>query len=139
MRDSAPALRPAAVIAFIIGFLVLRAALFAVTTAGEYALYREYAIGVRDTSLADLHRDRDIEYPPLATLFGVAVLFVADHLPPGVEHLTALRPETTLGVDHARYEVALGLVLFAVDVACLLLVHSIARRIYPDDLSLIHI
>ena len=42
-------------------------------------------------------------------------------------------PETTLGVDHARYEVALGLVLFAVDVACLLLVYSIARRIYPND------
>jgi hypothetical protein len=139
MRDSAPAPRPAAVITFIIGFLVLRAALFAVTTAGEFALYREYAIQARETSLADLHRDRDIEYPPLATLFGVAVLFVADHLPLGVEHLTALRPETTLGVDHARYEVALGLVLFAVDVACLLLVHFIARRIFPDDSPRTHL
>ena len=106
MHDSATSLRPAALAAFIVGFLVIRAALFAVTTAGEFALYRDYAIQARDTSLAELHRARDIEYPPLATLFGVGVLFVADHLPDGVERLTVLRPETTLGVDHARYEVA---------------------------------
>ena len=139
MRDSAPAPRPAAVVAFIIGFLVLRAVLFAVTTAGEFALYREYAIQARDTSLADLHRDRDIEYPPLATLFGVGVLSVADHLPGGVEQLTALRPEKTRGVDSARYEVALGLVLFVVDVGCLLLVRFVARRIYPDDTTRTHL
>jgi hypothetical protein len=139
MHDTLTSIRPAALAAFIVGFLVIRAALFAVTTAGEFALYRDYAIQARDTSLAELHRARDIEYPPLATLFGVGVLFVADHLPVGVERLTVLRPETTLGVDHARYEVALGLVLFAVDVACLLLVHSIARRIYPDDTPRMHL
>ena len=138
MRDSAPALRPAAVVGFILGFLVIRVFLFAVTTAGEFALYRDYAIQARDTSLAELHRARDIEYPPLATLFGVGVLYVADFLPEGVERLTVLRPMATLGVDHARYEVALGLVLFAIDVACLVLVHTIARRVYPDDSPVMH-
>jgi hypothetical protein len=139
MRDTAPSLRPAALLGLIIGFLVIRAALFAVTTAGEFALYRYYAVQARATSFADLHRDLDIEYPPLATLFGIGVLHVADHLPDGIERLTALRPESTLGEEYARYEVALGLVLFLVDVACLLLVHLIARRIYPDDPPSIHL
>jgi len=139
MRDSPPFLRPAALAWLIIGFLAIRAALFTVTTAGEFALYRYYALQARATSLADLHRDLDIEYPPLATLFGVGVLSVSDHLPHGVEVLTALRPETTLGVEHARYEVALGLVLFLADVGCMLLVHLIARRIYPDDAPATHL
>ena len=47
MRDSARALPPAALAAFIAGFLIIRAFLFAFTTAGEFALYRDYAIGVR--------------------------------------------------------------------------------------------
>jgi hypothetical protein len=124
---------PFAVIAFLIGFLLLRATLFAITTASEHVIYLEYAAQARATSLAELHRARDIEYPPLATLFGVAVLYVADALPEGAERLTRWRPEETLGAAWARYEVALGLVLFAVDVACLALVYLIAKRIYPDD------
>ena len=33
----------------------------------------------------------------------------------------------------ARYEVALGAALFAVDVACLVLVGLVARRAYPEE------
>jgi hypothetical protein len=124
---------PALLALLLVSFLLLRAALFAVTTASEYALYLEFATAVRDTSLAELYRVRDVEYPPLATLFGVAVAHVADALPAGTEQLTAWRPELTRGPGPARYEVALGLVLFAVDVACLLLVYLVARRVYPDD------
>jgi len=131
MRQSS--LRPGTVAASIVGFLLLRAALFAITTAGEYALYRDYAIQARDTSLAELHRARDIEYPPLATLFGVGVLYLSESLPEGTERLTAWRPEDTRGPSPARFEVALGLALFGVDVACLALVYVIARRIYPED------
>ena len=83
--------------------------------------------------MAELHKSRDVEYPPLATLFGVAVLYLAEALPEGAERLTALRPEETRGAGPARDEVALGLVLFAVDVACLAFVYFLARRVYPDD------
>ena len=126
-------LSPAALFALLVGFLLLRVALFAVTTATEFALYLDYANAARSTSMAELHQSRDIEYPPLATLFGVAVLHVAEALPEGAERLTVLRPEETRGVGPARYEVALGLVLFAVDVACLVFVYFLARRVYPDD------
>ena len=124
---------PAVLFALLVGFLLLRAACFAVTTASEYALYLNYATATRESSLAELHRTRDIEYPPLATLFGVAVLDVADVLPPEVGFLTEWRPDMFAGRDSARFELALGLVLFAVDVSCLVLVYLIARRIYPDD------
>ncbi len=124
---------PVVILVLLVGFLLLRAALFAVTTASEYALYLEYATTARESSLAELHRARPIEYPPLATIFGIAVAHLADALPPGTEQLTAWRPELTRGPAPARYEVALGLVLFAVDVACLVLIYLIARRIYPDD------
>jgi hypothetical protein len=126
-------LSPLIILALIVGFLLLRVALFAVTTATEYALYRDYAKDVRRTSLAELHQARDVEYPPLATLFGVAVLHVAEALPDGADRLTVFRPEETRGVGPARYEVALGLVLFAVDVACLLFVYLLARRLYPEE------
>lgn len=124
---------PAVLLTLLVGFLLLRAALFAVTTASEYALYLHYATAARESSLAELHRTRNVEYPPLATLFGVAVAHVADALPQGAERLTAWRPNASRGVAESRYEVALGLVLFAVDVACLALVYLIARRVYPDD------
>ena len=124
---------PLVLAACIGGFLVLRAALFAITTAGEYALYLDYATQARASSLAQLHHERDIEYPPLATLFGVVVLHVADCLPDETELLTALRPNPTRGPAAARYEVALGLVLFAVDVASLVLISRLSRRLYPED------
>ena len=124
---------PAALFAIIAGFLVLRAALFAFTTAGEYGLYQRYADAVRETSLAELYRTQDIEYPPLAVLFGVPAACLADILPAGSERLTAWRPNDTRGVAGARYEVALGVVLFAFDLACLALVFVIARHVYPIE------
>src|SRR5262245_15690406 len=99
-------LSPALLALLLVSFLLLRVALFAVTTASEYPLYLEFATAVRDTSLAELHRTRDVEYPPLATLFGVAVAHVADALPAGAERLTTWRPEPTRGPGPARYEVA---------------------------------
>jgi hypothetical protein len=125
---------PAALLTLLlVSFLLVRAALFAVTTASEYALYFDYATSVRQTSLTELHQTRDVEYPPMATLFGVAVAHVADVLPDGVERLTAWRPNASRGIPHSRYEVALGLVLCAVDLACLLLVYLVARDVYPGD------
>jgi hypothetical protein len=124
---------PRVLVAAAVGFLALRAALFAVTTAGEHAVYHNQGSQARATSLAELYRARDIEYPPLATLAAVAVLELAEALPDGVHRLTAWRPEPTRGVELARYEVALGLALFAVDLACLALVAVAARSIYPAD------
>ena len=126
-------LSPATIAVLVLGFLLLRAGEFAITTAGEFALYQRYAEAIRESSLSALYRDVDIEYPPLGVLFGVPVAYLADILPDGADRLTALRPNPTRGVKEARYEVALGLALFAVDVACLALVYSIARRIYPEE------
>ena len=120
-------------VVFVVGFLLFRAAGFAVTTAGEYALYRDYGEAARATSLANLYRTRDVEYPPLAVWLGVAASAVTDALPDGVDRLTAWRPNPSRGVDGARYEVGLGVVLFAVDLACLGLVFVIARRVYPGE------
>ena len=92
-----------------------------------------------NTSLAEFYRARDIEYPPLATVFGVVVLHVADALPEEAECLTRWRPEPTRGAAWARYEVALGLVLFAVDIACLALVHFIGKWLYPHNGALVHL
>ncbi len=127
----------------ILGFLLVRAALFAFTTAGEYFLYRDYGEAARQTSLAELYRDRDVEYPHLAVAFGSVAAVVADLLPDWTARLVSLRPNKAeepyislseyerLATD--RYEVALGFVLFAVDVACLILVYLIARRVYPTE------
>jgi hypothetical protein len=131
--------RPLVIVALLIGFLLLRAALFAITTASEHALYFDYATQARSTSLAEIHRARDIEYPPLATVFGVVVLYVADALPDEAVCLTRWRPEPTRGGALARYEVALGLVLFAVDATCLALVHFIGKWLYPRDGSFVHL
>jgi hypothetical protein len=126
-------LSAAVVLALVLGFLLLRAVLFALTTAGEYALYQSYAQDVRDGSLAGLYADREVEYPPLAVLFGVVALYVTDLLPEGVERLTAWRPNPPRSMAGSRYEVGLGLTLFAVDLAGLLLVYAVARRCYPDE------
>jgi hypothetical protein len=125
---------PAALYAgFALGFLLFRAALFAVTTAGEYALYRDYGDAARRTSVAELFRTRDVEYPQLAVGLGMAAGALADVLPDWTAGLTAWRPNPTRGPDFARFEVALGLVLFAVDVGCLALVYATARRVYPEE------
>ncbi len=129
--------------AVIVIFLVSRVFFFAVTTAGEYRLYKDYGDAARQTSLDELYRTRNIEYPHLGVAFGAAVGLIADQLPGEIRHLVRLRPnkyeiyyqdesEDQHGVDD-RYEAALGLVLFVLDVWCLWLVHAIVRRVYPGD------
>ncbi|MBA4066855.1 MAG: hypothetical protein C0501_24740 [Isosphaera sp.] len=124
---------PAAWAALFAAFLLTRAAFFALTTAGEYALYQRYGDAARATSLADLYRTTDVEYPPFAVLLGVVAGHVADALPDGVEVLVAWRPTDRPDVAGRRFEVGLGIVLFAVDLASLALVYAIARRAYPDE------
>jgi hypothetical protein len=124
---------PAAWAALLAAFLLTRATLFALTTAGEYALYQRYGDAARNSSLADLYRTTNVEYPPFAVLLGVAAGHVADALPDGAEVLVAWRPTDRPDVAGRRFEVGLGVVLFAVDLASLALVYAIARRIYPDD------
>ncbi|QDU23067.1 hypothetical protein [Urbifossiella limnaea] len=136
--------RPAALYAaLVVGFLLVRAGLWAVTTAGEYRLYRDYADAARTTGVAELYRTRTVEYPHLAVLFGVAPGWLADRLPGWAPLLVQTRYYKTLppyteesaAAREAgdRYEVALGLVLFGVDAASLALVWLVARRVYPDD------
>ena len=129
--------------ALILAFLVLRAVLFEATVAGEYRLYRDYGDAARATSLADLYRTRDVEYPQLAVEFGAVAGIIADALPRGVDRLVGWRPNkfeepylSETAEEHEagdRYEVGLGIVLFAVDVACLVLVYFIARKTYPNE------
>src|SRR5262245_21007426 len=78
---------PTVVAVLVAGFLVTRATFFATTTASEYALYRDYAVAARQTSLAELYRTRDVEYPPLGVALGAVALRVADLLPENVDWL----------------------------------------------------
>src|SRR5262245_18808143 len=119
--------------AFAVGFLVFRAVLFAFTAAAEYALYKDYGDAARDVGVAELFRTRGVEYPQLAVLFGSLAGVVADALPEWAAHLRDWRPDPSRGHAHDKYEVGLGVVLFAVDVSCLALVYLIARRAYPDE------
>jgi hypothetical protein len=127
----------------VVGFLLFRTALFTFTTAGEYFLYRDYGEAARNSSLAELYRNRNVEYPQLAVAFGSAAAAVADHLPDWTARLVSLRPnkaeERYLSLSEPerlatdRFEVAFGLLLFAIDLACLALVHAIACRAYPNE------
>ncbi len=132
--------------ALVVGFLLVRAGLFAVTTAGEYRLFRDYGEAARSAPLANLYHTRDVEYPHLAVLFGTAPAWLADRLPAWAPALVSLRPNKfeppytddspAERVAGDRYEVALGLVLFAVDAASLALVWLVARRVYPHETAL---
>jgi hypothetical protein len=127
----------------VVGFVAFRGVLFAATTASEYHIYRDYGEAARHTSLDELYRTRNIEYPQLAVAFGSLAGVVADALPGWAPRLTGLRPNKFeypyLGQSAAerdpadRYEVGLGLLLVAVDVGCLGLVYLIARRAYPHE------
>jgi hypothetical protein len=122
--------------ALAVGFVTFRLVLFTIgTAASEYLLYYDYGDAARKTSLAELYRDpnRNVEYPQLAVLFASAVGVVADHLPDGAHRWTAARGNEFKGIDHARYEAALAVVLAAIDLACLGLVYLLARRYYPDE------
>lgn len=138
--------RPAALYAaLVVGFLLVRAGLWAATTAGEYRLFRDYGDAARTAGVADLYRTREVEYPHLAVMFGAIPCWVADRLPDWAPVLVRWRhhkgqPPYTVESPAEReagdrYEVALGLVLFGVDVASLALVWLVARRVYPDESS----
>lgn len=120
-------------VAFVVAFLAGRAALFAFGASGDYLIYKDYSDTARETSPAELYRTREVEYPQLAVVFMVVAGTIADALPDGAEPVRAWRPDPARGDDASRYEVGLGVVLFAVDVSCLLLVLHIARRIYPHE------
>jgi hypothetical protein len=119
--------------AFAVGFLLFRAALFAFTAAAEYALYKDYGDAARTLGVAKLFGTREVEYPQLAVLFGSLAGVVADALPDWTAHLRDWRPDPPRGLAWQKYEVGLGIVLFVIDVSCLLLVYLIARRVYPDE------
>ncbi|MFO0803860.1 MAG: hypothetical protein U0791_12165 [Gemmataceae bacterium] len=129
--------------AVVVAFLLTRVLFYLITTAGEYRLFKSYGDDVREQSLGDLYRNRDIEYPHLAVGFGAVVGWVADHSPGFLKHTVRLRPnkfeipyaeesEAQHDADD-QYEATLGLVLFIVDAWCFWLVFAIARRIYPSD------
>jgi len=139
--------RPAALYAaLVVGFLLVRAGLFAVTTAGEYRLFRDYGDAARTAGVAELYRTRNVEYPHLAVLFGTVPGWLADRLPSWApvlvrgRHYKTQLPYTEESPAEReagdRYEVALGLVLFAVDAASLALVWLVARRAYLGESSL---
>ncbi len=133
----------------IVGFLLVRAGLFAVTTGEEYRLFGGYGRAARSAGVAELYRTRDVEYPHLVALFGTVPGWLAERLPDWAPTLVRLRPnksefpytEDSPAERDAgdRYEVALGLVLFAVDTASLALVWLIARRVYPHEPPLVRV
>jgi hypothetical protein len=119
--------------AFAVAFVACRVALFAFTAAAEYNLYKDYGDTAREQGLGELYRTRNVEYPQLAVVFGALAGTIGDSIPEWASHLRDLRPDPARGEEGSRYEVGLGIVLFAVDVSCLLLVFGIARRIYPHE------
>src|SRR5262249_7341763 len=58
---------------------------------------------------------------------------LADALPAGAERIIAARPGAPADVGLARFQVALGLTLGAVDLGLLLLIARLGRELVPDD------
>ena len=101
-------------------FLLTRAAIFfAATSATDSIVYHQYGVAARVASVAELFRQHDTEYPQLAVAFSAGVGWLADQLPDGVERLTSARKSKPPDLGTARFQVALGLVLFMVDLAAL--------------------
>src|ERR1700722_6399320 len=110
-------------------FLITRVTIFCFgTSATDAQIYHQYALAVRQGSVADLYKQYPVEYPQLATLFGVGVETIADCLPPGVERLIPTRERSRTDIPRACFEVALGLVLFGIDAGLLLLIARLARH-----------
>ena len=49
--------------AVFVAFALTRILFFLITTGGEYRLFKSYGDDARSTSVEDLYRNRDIEYP----------------------------------------------------------------------------
>jgi hypothetical protein len=115
-------------------FLVTRAAIFfAATAATDSIVYHQYGVRARVASVAALFRDHDAEYPQLAVAFSAAVGWVADLLPDGAERVISARRSTPPDTGTARFQVALGLVLFAIDLGLLLLVARLTVGAGPRE------
>jgi hypothetical protein len=122
------------VVALLPVFLATRLFIFfALTSATDYQVYYLYGQTARNGSLAALYKAHNIEYPQLAVCFGSGVDWIADRLPDGVERLISARPNPVPSVGAARYQVALGLVLFAIDTALFFFVAWLARQLDPDN------
>ena len=120
--------------AFAAAFITFRLILFLLgTTGSEYLLYQDYGESARDKPIGEMYRDRDIEYPHLAVLFGTAAGWVADRLPADAHRWTAARPNAYHGDSYARYEAGLSVVLAALDVVCLVLVYLLGHNFYPAE------
>jgi hypothetical protein len=126
--------RAAPYLLFAAGFVLFRAALFATTPTADFPIYKDYADTVREAgSVAALYRTRDVEYPQLAVVVAAVAGTVGDLLPESPTRLRSLRAFPPLGGDGPRFEAGLGVVLFAADVWCLLLIHGLARQAYPHE------
>jgi hypothetical protein len=122
------------VVALLPVFLATRLFIFfALTSATDYQVYYLYGKTARNGSLAALYKEHSIEYPQLAVCFGAGVDWIADQLPDGVERLISARPNPAPSVGAARYQVALGLVLFGIDTVLFFLVALLARQLDPDN------
>ena len=118
--------RPLAVVLPV--FLVTRAAIFfAATSATDSIVYYQYGVKARSASVATLFQRADAEYPQLAVVFSAGVGWVADQLPEGVERVISARRSKPPDLGTARFQVALGIVLFAIDLAALLLIARLTR------------
>ena len=115
-------------------FVLTRVAIFfAATSATDSQVYYQYGVAARVSSVGTLFREYDAEYPQLAVLFAAGVGFVADALPPGAERVIAARPSFPSDVGTACFQVALGLVLGAVDIGLLILIARLGRELRPSD------
>lgn len=115
-------------------FLVTRAAIFfAATAATDSAVYYQYGVAARVASVGELFRHHDAEYPQLAVAFSAVVGWVADRLPDGAERLISFRRSFPPDVGLARFQVALGLVLFALDLGLFLLIARLTAAADPRE------
>jgi hypothetical protein len=115
-------------------FLLTRAAIFfSATSATDSIVYHQYGVAARVASVAELFRQHDTEYPQLAVAFSAGVGWLADQLPDGVEQLISARKSKPPDLGTARFQVALGLVLFMVDLAALALIALFSRKSEPRE------
>jgi hypothetical protein len=129
-----PANRWRPVVAVLPVFVLTRLVIFlAVTSATDSQVYYQYGVAARVSSVGDLYRSYDAEYPQLAVVFAAGVGVVADALPPGAERVIGFRRSLPPDVGTARFQVALGLVLGAIDIGVLLLIAGFARKANPGD------
>ena len=124
--------RPLAVV--LPAFLLTRAAIFfAATSATDSIVYHQYGVAARVASVAELFRKHDAEYPQLAVAFSAGIGWIADRLPDCAERIIAARKSKPPDIGTARFQVALGLVLFVLDLATLLLLAHFTRNDDPRE------